>query len=256
MPSTGSATASHHTTGGSASNTHPRARRRPADGDVLATIGASALAGVLGAVGAHLIAGNGRPVLDHVRIRARGGLLEVIAANPYTLGSATLASRTRARAFDGLLTGASVREVGAALRSVRSPAATAEIVQGPQGPRVRLGERTWDLRDAMSFPETDILWPSASEEIGLPGGTIAFDPKILVRFARSASALAGGTARSTTTSLELHFHGPHRPTLVRIGETFRGLIMPMVLPGQRAATTVAANGSTGTPARMNEKGRQ
>ena len=89
-------------------------------------------------------------------------------------------------------------------------------------------ELPWAAPQVVAWERIDSLFELSEREAGPYLGPVAFDPALLSRFAKVKS--------STDRVADFLFRGPELPVLVKVGPTFRGLVMPVYREPARAYT--------------------
>lgn len=163
------------------------------------------------------------PVLCHVALVADGTTLTLKATDRYVAGRYTIDYAGEPFAVSVHRT--DVATILALLKpwsGARSDATATLTMEG-----VRLTVATYDTSgnvatgDIADLPKIDSLFPS-EDGASLPDGTIAFNPAYLAKFAKVADK---------HEPMRLYMKGAMKPALVKIGEHFTGLIMPMHIAG-------------------------
>lgn len=188
------------------------------------------------------------PVINNIRIEMEGDQVLAVATDRYSLGicRATLSGWAEdaapAEKIAASLRLDDVKRLFTFLRPQRKDVATWKLTADTLA--VSLGDDTsLTIRtvQADGFPNWRAIVGSVVERQPEPGAQMAFTPRVVDSFQKTAKAL---DERSTTW----HFVSPLKPVIVRIGSDFLGMLMPARIPDNQPQLDVGLFGIETAPA--------
>lgn len=162
------------------------------------------------------------PVIVSVRLEADGETLTAVATDRYTLGADTVPMDSEPFAF--LLSRDDAQRLHKVLKDAGSVDNVTLTVDGDTltvntGPTVLSFTAQYG-----EFPKWRSLLPA--EDTVEPTDSVALNPEFLARFAKVAPDSGRKRKGVGAVPMRITFYGKRR-VLVRVGETFYGLIMPV-----------------------------